>query len=97
MCSSDLGYTGGRLRGNWQAGINRKPSGTTKQTDKNGGQTVGKINTIVSRAKIGTVLYLSNNLPYAESVETGSSTQAPAGMVKVSAAEFQRTVKRQAK
>lgn len=91
-------YTGGRLRGAWQCQINTKPSGKNTPVDKSGGQTVSNINNVVGRATTNDTLYLINNMPYSIKVEDGRhSTQAPAGMVKVSVAEFQNLVKREAR
>lgn len=45
-------------------------------------------------APVGKTMYLTNNLPYATRLEYGWSKQAPAGMVRLTAAEFQATVDR---
>ena len=37
-----------------------------------------------------TAIYFCNNVPYAYPLEMGHSTQAPGGMVRITAAEFQR-------
>ena len=37
-----------------------------------------------------TAVYFCNNVPYAYPLEFGHSQQAPGGMVRVTAAEFQR-------
>ena len=42
--------------------------------------------------KLGDTAYLVNNLPYAVPLEYGHSSQAPAGMVRVTIAEFQQIV-----
>jgi len=84
----------GRLRGNWQTQLNRAPSSTLDVEDKNGAAAITQAGKAVSRAKLGDSIFLSNNLPYAQVVEDGSSKQAPAGMVKVSIAEFQEQVKK---
>ncbi|CFO10931.1 Uncharacterised protein [Bordetella pertussis] len=41
--------------------------------------------------------YLSNSLPYAVPLENGWSKQAPQGMAKLTAQEFQRYVSQAAK
>ena len=42
---------------------------------------------------IGGVVYLTNNLPYAQRLEHGWSKQAPIGMVRKSAVQFARFVR----
>ena len=76
----------GRLRGNWFSSINISPKGKGSEGYEG----------TVSRAKLGDSIYLTNNLPYADAVENGSSDQAPHGMVKVTVNEFKDEVKRQA-
>ena len=48
--------------------------------------------TAIAPAKFGATIYLVNNLPYAVRLEYGWSKQAPAGMVRITAAEFQSIV-----
>lgn len=79
----------GRLRGNWYATINI-PS---QKVDAEG----EGYQTIVAKAKLGDALFITNNLPYAIPIEQGSSDQAPAGMVEVTANEFLDVAGRQAK
>ena len=43
-------------------------------------------------AKLGDSIFITNNLPYAQVIESGSSKQAPSGMVAITAAEFTRVV-----
>ena len=88
------GYTGGRLRANWQVNINSAPTGLVEGKDENGGKTInGAVNEIF-RAKLGDSIYFINNLPYADIVENGRhSKQAPQGMVKVTVAEFKQVVR----
>lgn len=86
------GYTGGRLRGNWQASINEPKAGTLKTTDKAGNKSVEQMSKIVQSAEGDGALWLVNNLPYAERVEYGWSTQAPSGMVRVTIAAFQSAI-----
>lgn len=83
------GYVGGRFKGNWQAGINSAPGGVLDGKDKTGGATTGKmIGTIDGKASEGDAVYLVNNLPYAQRLEEGWSTQAPGGMVALSIQKF---------
>lgn len=86
------GYVGGRLRGNWQVSLRKFPGGTIGGADEAGSKTISKGKSAVNAAKLGDIIYISNNLPYAGVIENGSSTQAPQGMVRVTVAEFQAVV-----
>lgn len=85
------GYTGGRFRGNWQVSFNHPSQGETGRIDKAGGETLAAGNLVIEQFKVGmTAVYFCNNVPYAYPLEFGHSHQAPGGMVRVTAAEFQR-------
>ena len=71
----------GRARGNWQCTI-----GSPFVGENDNGSNSQIISTIPEHA--GSVVYLSNNLPYISALEYGHSKQAPAGMVRVSIARF---------
>lgn len=87
----------GRLRVNWQTDINKPASGTLTITDKSGVKAIQQASTEAIKAKLGDSIYMVNNLPYAEVIENGSSTQAPQGMVKVTVTEFKREINKQAR
>jgi len=91
------GYVGGRLRGNWQASLSIPARGDIETTDKSGAKTVGKIKANIANFKLGQSIYLVNNLPYAIPIEKGNSSQAPAGMVRVTVTQFQREIDKQAR
>lgn len=81
----------GRFRGNWLVGFNSQPGGVSEELDKNGTQTIGRGALMIEQFKVGTTaVYFTNNLPYAYSLEMGHSQQAPGGMVRITAAEFQQ-------
>lgn len=83
----------GRLRGNWQAGVGTYVPGEIDTRDPGGGGTVSLMTSVVMDAEPLTALTLTNNLPYAARIEYDNwSQQAPAGMVRVSAAEFRGIV-----
>jgi len=88
------GYTGGRLRGNWQASIDTPASGVIKGVDSSGAKTTQKMVGVIESQEGDGVLWLVNNLPYAERVEYGWSTQAPSGMVRVTIAAFESAIQR---
>jgi hypothetical protein len=86
------GYTGGALRSNWQIGIN-SPKGGILPIEKDVTRKTIKLNTV----KLKDAIFITNNLPYANAVEFGSSSQAPAGMLRVTVAEFKKIVNKNAK
>lgn len=85
------GYTGGRFRGNWQVGLDAAPQGETGQVDKSCGKTLAAGTLVIERFRVGMqAVYFTNNVPYAYPLEFGHSSQAPGGMVRITAADFQR-------
>lgn len=84
------GYVGGRARANWQVSLdNEPPAGTVEQEDAAGGNTIAGGIAQISSARPGGVIWLYNNLPYIVRLEFGWSSQAPAGMVRLSVAEIE--------
>jgi hypothetical protein len=79
----------GRARGNWNFSIGTVDGSTTEDTDKTGTVTISKIRSGTKAAKFGDTVYIANGLPYIHRLEYGWSKQAPAGMVRVVAAELQ--------
>jgi hypothetical protein len=86
------GYTGGRFRGNWQVSFGSPAASAVDTVDPGGGQTLAAGLAALAKAKVGVVIYIVNNVPYAERLEFGWSKQAPSGVVRVTAAEFQGIV-----
>lgn len=86
------GYVGGRFRGNWQLGVNAVPAGETGRIDPSGGATLNEVIASIPPQPAGTVLYLANNVPYAQRLEEGWSPQAPDGLVEITALKFQQIV-----
>jgi len=85
------GYTGGRFRGNWQVSFDAPTTDETGRVDKTGNLTKAAGNYTLSLFKVGIkAIYFCNNVPYAYRLEMGHSSQAPGGMVRITAAEFQR-------
>lgn len=92
----------GRFRQNWQVGINQQPSDVLEGTDKGSvnqsgvGDSRAKVKALgeLKSAKGGDVIYLVNNLPYADRLEDGWSPQAAGGIVGVSVAEFKDIVEK---
>jgi hypothetical protein len=87
------GYVGGRLRANWIVSLGRPDASTTAAIDKTGDATKAKGITVITHADGEQDIWMTNNLPYALPIEYGhSGVQAPAGMVRVSVAEFSQYV-----
>lgn len=85
------GYTGGRFRGNWQVSFDAPTTDETGRVDKSGNLTKAAGNYTLSLFKVGMkAIYFCNNVPYAYRLEMGHSSQAPGGMVRITAAELQR-------
>ena len=91
------GYVGGRFRANWQYGYGNYPRNDLPTIDASGAASVARITTGVSESPAAGVHYLVNNLPYAQELENGHSTQAPAGMVGLAVVEFQSIVDAEAR
>lgn len=87
------GYVGGRFRGNWQLGVTNRPRGERDTIDTNGTIALPAIAAAIPEDASGKVYYLANNVPYAMRLETGYSRQAPQGLVAITAANFQQTVR----
>lgn len=86
------GYTGGRFRGNWQVTFETPADGETGRIDKSGTLTQALGGAVLSQfvASRDNVIYFTNNVPYAVALEFGHSKQAPNGMVRITAQEFQK-------
>lgn len=82
------GYVGGHFRANWQLGVGIKPEGIIEETDPSGDAAQGRINAAIPDDAAGKVYWLVNNLPYAQRLEHGWSTQAPSGMVGLAVTRF---------
>lgn len=86
------GYAGGRARANWQYGFGAPPAGDLPDIDKSGQASLNRIGSGVKAAPAAGVHYVVNNLPYAQALEDGHSTQAPSGMVGLAVVQFQAIV-----
>lgn len=80
----------GRFKSNWMCAVGSIPAGTTLAIDVTAAVTSVEAATL--GAKAGDIIYLVNNLPYARRLEYGHSKQAPAGMVRLTIAEFNAIV-----
>jgi len=78
----------GLFRGNWQAGIGNKPRGVMQIYDPSGQDAISRLSGVTNLLNAGDKFFFTNNLPYALALEYGHSSQAPAGMVRITLAEF---------
>lgn len=88
-------YTGGRFRGNWQVTFDRPAVGAIDRVDKVGTATLAAGREVLAHydsSEYGSI-WFTNNVPYAQRLEYGWSKQAPAGIVRVVAAEINSKVK----
>ncbi len=86
------GYIPGHFRNNWQVGIDSKPTGTIDAVDPTGQSTLDRLRRL-GRWPVGHTYYFVNNLPYAQELEMGWSSQAPAGMVGITKLEYPSIVR----
>lgn len=87
------GYVGGRFRANWMFGVGAVDTTTTEGVDKSGGATLSRLAAAIQATGAGGVTFVSNSLPYGPRLEyEGWSKQAPAGVVRITVAEFQQYV-----
>lgn len=71
----------GRARGNWQVGLGEAPTAVLETSDQSGGETLHKNESAILGASTGPI-HLTNNVPYIEMLNAGSSAQAPAGYIE---------------
>lgn len=86
------GYVGGRFRANWQYGFSAAPSGDLADIDPSGMAAISRIIAGTFSSKAVGQHHITNNLPYAQRLEDGYSSQAPAGMVTLVELEFPQIV-----
>lgn len=73
----------GRARSNWIAQVGSPARRTVEPTSAQA--TISQAQAEIGRREIGQDVYISNNLPYIERLNEGSSAQAPAGFVEEAA------------
>lgn len=75
--SAPKGYVGGHFRANWQHGFGSYSEEEIAAIDPGGQITKQRIKADVQAAPVAGKHYIVNNVPYAEALENGHSTQAP--------------------
>jgi hypothetical protein len=78
----------GRFRGNWNVAVGAPNTAATAALDPSGGQVLASGTAQIGSATGLAPIFVTNSLPYAQKLEEGSSQQAPAGIVSVTAAEI---------
>ncbi|AZD07566.1 HK97 gp10 family phage protein [Pseudomonas chlororaphis] len=73
----------GRFRGNNIVSIGSPVYANTTEVDASGGETINRGLSAMSGLQPFTVVYIQNNLPYAERLEDGWSDQAPGGIYEL--------------
>lgn len=93
---SDTPVDTGILRGNWQITENQPATSTLNRTDKNNTVAQGDVLSFMVGSKgRDSVVYMTNNLPYAHRIEfDGYSQKAPQGMVRRNIARVNSIVAR---
>ena len=85
----------GRFRSNWAVTIGAPSTGTKETTDPSGTGTVADGERVLASFQVGPSIFITNNLPYGPRLEyEGYSKQAPAGMVRVSVAEYEGLIRK---
>lgn len=84
----------GRFKGNWQLTVDGTSNHSLLTTDPDNSRTTSKMRDKLRTFTAGQVAYIQNHLLYGDDLEHGSSKQArdPDGMVRVTAAKFDRIV-----
>ena len=85
----------GRARGGWATSVGAPAPSPDREDQIPKGQPGGEaFDEVFEKTPqgAGQVTYLSNNLPYIEELENGSSTQAPEGMVRKNMDRVQKMV-----
>lgn len=92
------GYVGGRFRANWNVGIGSIDLNIGAPPDKTGQRAIAKGTGEILASEAGQDIYITNSLPYAQRLEyEGWSSQAPQGMVRITIAQFNGIVNREAR
>lgn len=80
-------------QGNWQASVGQPKTDILDRTGADAAMADVSANV---PDEAGSVVYLSNNLPYIRKLEYGHSDQSPQGMVRVNAAQWPQIVEHEA-
>lgn len=87
----------GRFRANWATSFGAPSYRVTADVDPTGQGAILRGRSTINRAYGDYDIFITNSLPYAQRLEYGYSKQAPAGMVRITVAEWQALVDARAK
>lgn len=87
----------GRFRANWIYSLNAKASGTVETAGTTLAPSPAPGPPEIAPGAFGAVHFLTNNLPYAQRLETGHSNQAPSGLVGLTIIRWQEIVSKAAR
>ena len=94
----------GRARGNWQAGLSRRPVGEIVgvyggrgglNLGARGDSSIEQIRRVARAAKPRQRIYITNNVPYIERLNDGYSNQAPKRFVQMALQRARKTIDKQ--
>lgn len=74
----------GRFRNNNVVSVGSGDYSTTEEVDKSGSKAIQRGSAVIAQGQPYSVIYIQNNLSYAEELERGHSKQAPTGIYAVS-------------
>lgn len=80
----------GFARGSWQATKDFPSDAEGKNADPSGYKVTSEAALVFNGKDEFPVYYITNNLPYIQSLEKGSSSQAPSGMVQLTLDRIER-------
>lgn len=83
----------GIFRNNWFTAIDNIDTSNDRPANTSGAQSIGQIDARLNDVNLGQYIYFTNSMPYANRIEYGWSAQAPNGVVRVNALEWQDIVK----
>lgn len=85
-------YKGGHFKANWQGGVDGINYLVTDDIDPTGELSITSVIGAIPPDLLGRAFYITNSLPYAQALEDGHSSQAPAGMVGLTILDFQSII-----
>ncbi|MBT9158788.1 MAG: hypothetical protein DDT26_00035 [Dehalococcoidia bacterium] len=85
----------GRARANWQPSIGQPAEGTLPEpASPSAGRDQSDVRAVIAGYRPGLTVHITNNLPYIERLNNGSSSQAPADFVSFAILAVVRAVQR---
>ena len=82
----------GRARGSWGVAVGQPRPGPHDREDSTGSEVNREAQNVIATLNLGDRVFLVSNLVYMPPLESGSSRQAPAGMVSITRNELQPMV-----